>query len=225
MSCEEENNKKFYQCTFYGAPPCEDGDLDETVALPSIGENGNWFIGDVDTGVSARGEAGPAGPQGVPGPQGNDGATGPQGLPGATGSKGDKGDAGAQGPKGDAGDLNSASLIIRPDLWVSGTEYNFGNGLYGRRFTGTITQAVKTQNTITLANLGASGRTSAYGGWWHTGSVCFNLSDFNGVTQHSRMMVILANANGFNIGDLLLCTTSEMARTNCPYDVWVKYTK
>ena len=44
---------------------------------PYIGENGNWYINDVDTGVPATG---------------------------AQGEKGDKGDTGAQGEKGDKGD-------------------------------------------------------------------------------------------------------------------------
>ena len=45
---------------------------------PSIGENGNWFIGETDTGVPA------------------------------TGPKGDKGDTGATGPKGDEGNRGYA---------------------------------------------------------------------------------------------------------------------
>lgn len=37
---------------------------------PHIGENGNWFLGDMDTQVKAQGEDGLRGPQGIPGPQG-----------------------------------------------------------------------------------------------------------------------------------------------------------
>ena len=44
---------------------------------PYIGENGNWFVGELDTGVQAQGAQGPKGEQG---PQG---ATGPQGDTGA----------------------------------------------------------------------------------------------------------------------------------------------
>lgn len=56
--------------------------------VPIIGENGNWYIYDVnaesyiDTGTSAKGEMGPQGVQG---------------------EKGDKGDAGEQGAQGEAG--------------------------------------------------------------------------------------------------------------------------
>lgn len=53
--------------------------------VPYIGENGNWWVGDDDLGVSAQG------------PQGEKGETGDKG------DKGDKGNTGAQGQKGDTG--------------------------------------------------------------------------------------------------------------------------
>ena len=43
---------------------------------PTIGENGNWYLGETDTGKPSRGEQGP---------KGNTGDQGPQGLPGPTG--------------------------------------------------------------------------------------------------------------------------------------------
>ena len=43
---------------------------------PTIGENGNWYLGETDTGKPSRGEKGP---------KGNTGEQGPQGLPGPTG--------------------------------------------------------------------------------------------------------------------------------------------
>ncbi|MDR2889123.1 MAG: collagen-like protein [Lachnospiraceae bacterium] len=46
---------------------------DNTGNYPTIGENGNWFIGGVDTGVSAKGEQGETGPAGPPGSQGPSG--------------------------------------------------------------------------------------------------------------------------------------------------------
>lgn len=61
---------------------------------PEIGSNGNWYIGGKDTGVSATG---PAGKDGAPGPQGD---PGPQGAPGAQGPQGDTGPQGPQGPAG-----------------------------------------------------------------------------------------------------------------------------
>ena len=58
---------------------------------PYIGENGNWFVGELDTGVQAQGAQGPKGEQGPQGVQGPKGEQGPQGDTGATGPKGDTG--------------------------------------------------------------------------------------------------------------------------------------
>lgn len=43
---------------------------------PFIGANGNWWIGETDTGVPAQGQEGPQGPQGEPGAAGADGDDG-----------------------------------------------------------------------------------------------------------------------------------------------------
>lgn len=64
---------------------------------PHIGSNGNWYLGDTDTGNPSRGEEGPQGPRGETGLQGVQGQIGPQGP------KGDTGDTGPAGPKGDTG--------------------------------------------------------------------------------------------------------------------------
>ena len=50
---------------------------------PTIGENGNWFIGETDTGVPATGPKGDTGNTGATGPKGDTGATGPAGNNGA----------------------------------------------------------------------------------------------------------------------------------------------
>ena len=57
----------------------------------TIGDNGNWFVDGVDTGIHAQGV------QGEKGDKGDKGDTGEQGP------QGDKGDTGAQGEKGDDG--------------------------------------------------------------------------------------------------------------------------
>lgn len=51
--------------------PGQDG---EDGITPTIGENGNWFLGDVDTGKPSRGVAGTPGQDGVDGTDGADGA-------------------------------------------------------------------------------------------------------------------------------------------------------
>ena len=72
---------------------------------PTIGDNGNWYLGNTDTGKPSRGKMGPQGPKGDTGPIG---PAGPKGDTGATGPKGDKGDIGPAGPKGDTGDVGPA---------------------------------------------------------------------------------------------------------------------
>lgn len=93
---------------------------------PTIGANGNWYLGDEDTGKPSRGEKGDPGAKGADGAAGKDGSDGYS--PEATvtpinggakiiikdrngttsanvmnGAQGPKGDAGPQGPKGDSG--------------------------------------------------------------------------------------------------------------------------
>ncbi|WP_346935302.1 hypothetical protein [Clostridium sp.] len=70
---------------------------------PTIGTNGNWYLGSTDTGKPSRGIQGIQGIQGVKGDTGATGVTGPQGPIGATGPQGmqgPKGDTGVQGPQG-----------------------------------------------------------------------------------------------------------------------------
>ena len=100
---------------------------------PSIGENGNWWIGETDTGVKAAATDGADGKDGADGTNGVDGrtpqlkigddnlwyvsydngqnweslnvkATGEMGATGAQGEKGDKGDQGEQGIQGVQGE-------------------------------------------------------------------------------------------------------------------------
>lgn len=58
---------------------------------PTIGANGNWFLGSTDTGKPSRGATGPQGPKGDTGAQGPKGDTGATGAKGATGSQGPAG--------------------------------------------------------------------------------------------------------------------------------------
>lgn len=71
-------------------PPASGKD-GENGLTPYIGQNGNWYIGDNDTGQPSRGAAGPQGGKG------DNGAQGP------AGPQGEKGDTGPQGPQGNAG--------------------------------------------------------------------------------------------------------------------------
>lgn len=70
---------------------------------PHIGANGNWHIGETDTQVPATGPKGDKGDTGPMGPQGLTGAAGPQGATGPQGLTGPQGPTGATGPQGATG--------------------------------------------------------------------------------------------------------------------------
>ncbi len=84
-------------------PAGQDGTDGTDGITPTIGENGNWYLGETDTGKPSRGEQGPQGLKGETGeqgPQGIQGEQGPQGLKGDTGEAGPQGPAGADGTDG-----------------------------------------------------------------------------------------------------------------------------
>ena len=95
---------------------------------PTIGDNGNWYLGSTDTGKPSRGEQGPAGPKGD---TGGTGPQGPKGDAGATGPTGPKGDIGPQGPKGDTGATGAtgadgkSAYSYAQDGGYTGTEAEF----------------------------------------------------------------------------------------------------
>lgn len=72
---------------------------------PTIGDNGNWYLGDEDTGKPSRGEKGDKGETGATGATG---PAGPAGADGKDGAQGEKGDTGAQGPAGPQGETGPA---------------------------------------------------------------------------------------------------------------------
>ena len=101
MRVHIERAKETFNLTFDDLTPEQKAELTgPSGASPYIGENGNWFVGELDMGVQAQGAQGPQGVQGPQGAQGPKGEQGPQGDTGATGPKGEQGPQGAQGPQG-----------------------------------------------------------------------------------------------------------------------------
>ena len=110
---------------------------------PTIGDNGNWYLGDTDTNKPSRGEKGDKGDAftysdftteqlaALKGEKGDTGAQGPQGEKGDTGAqgpKGDTGDVGPQGPKGDTGATGATGQSAYAAAQAGGytdTEANF----------------------------------------------------------------------------------------------------
>ena len=110
MRVHIERAKETFSLTFDDLTPEQKAELTgPSGASPYIGENGNWFVGELDTGVQAQGAQGPKGEQGPQGAQGPKGEQGPRGVQGPKGEQGPQGGTGAtgakgeQGPKGDTG--------------------------------------------------------------------------------------------------------------------------
>lgn len=81
MRVHIERAKETFSLTFDDLTPEQKAELTgPSGTSPYIGENGNWFVGELDTGVQARGAQGPKGEQG---PKGDTGATGAKGDTGA----------------------------------------------------------------------------------------------------------------------------------------------
>ena len=85
---------------------------------PTIGTNGNWYLGETDTGKPSRGEKGDKGDKGDPGAKGEPGETGPQGPTGP------QGETGPQGPTGPAGDNGAPGANgVTPTIGTNGNWY------------------------------------------------------------------------------------------------------
>lgn len=69
------------------------------IVTPHIGENGNWYIGETDTGKPSTGKQGE------------------QGVPGAKGDKGDPGEPGKQGESGQPG-VDGKTPVKGVDYWT-----------------------------------------------------------------------------------------------------------
>ena len=88
---------------------------------PFIGENGNWWIGESDTGVSAVGRDGR---DGIDGKDGRDGVDGKDGDDGAPGAKGDPGNNGASGRDVTSFEINNDGELVV--LYSDGAAQNLG---------------------------------------------------------------------------------------------------
>lgn len=115
---------------------------------PHIGDNGNWYLGDTDTGKPSRGEQGVKGDTGPQGLQGIQGVQGPQGERGPAGADGATGPQGPVGPKGDTGDTGPAgqsAYAYAVDGGYTGTETEFAEKLAQEQLTGTTNELTPTQ--------------------------------------------------------------------------------
>jgi hypothetical protein len=117
-----------------------------------------------------------------------------------------------------------------PNQWVAGQEYDFGNGLYGKRITGTITIAANTQSIVNVVASGATGivdnggyLTEGETGVPATVGVGQSLLNSSGTTNMSSDVRLVNTTGAINIASRSV--NARNGNTNSRYDVWVKYTK
>ena len=130
---------------------------------PTIGSNGNWYLGAEDTGkpsrgaTGAKGDTGATGPQGETGPAGPAGPQGPAGAPGKDGADGKPGTAGADGVTPHIGDNGN---------WYLGST---DTGKPSRGATGAKGDAGATGPAGPAGPAGAPGKDGANGETWPQG--------------------------------------------------------
>lgn len=107
-------------------PKGADGTNGTNGITPTIGANGNWYLGSTDTTKPSRGAKGDKGDPGDKGETGDTGPQGPQGEKGNTGStgpQGPKGDPGETGPQGPAGH----TPVKGTDYWTAADQTSMVN--------------------------------------------------------------------------------------------------
>lgn len=110
-----------------------------------------------------------------------------------------------------------------PNTWPANKEIFFGNGVYGQRFTGTITVAKNTpDNTVIMTGLQNGSIINWGGNWIDADGNQMGAGGYKGDTVQSLVQLNKTNLNG----QLFFSTNDNTgARTNAPYDIWVTYTK
>ena len=131
LATEDSKLPNPYPLTFTGAvSETYDGSSAKTIEIPigadgitpTIGDNGNWYLGATDTGKPSRGEKGDTGEKGE---KGDAGATGPTGPKGDTGLQGPKGDVGPKGETGATGANGQSAYAAAQAGGYTDTEANF----------------------------------------------------------------------------------------------------
>lgn len=198
---------------------------------PHIGANGNWFVGDTDTGVPAKGSGEAVG--GVvftpsvdaygtitwtnngglqnPTPMNIKGVKGDKGETGAQGEKGDKGDPGEQGLKGETGDRGPQGLQgLKGDKGDPGTPGAVGKqGLKGDKGD--------KGDTGERGPQGPKGDTGSMGPQGPQGERGYNGSDgqdFNG-NLSGGILRLSGTQAAFNSGSMIVLASDSMPSKLC----------
>ena len=126
------------------------------------------------------------------------------------------------------GSLNASREVNdrnNPNTWSIGVEIDFGDGTFGRRYTGTISAAINTLHNQVLFNTPRINIVNVGGQlqYWTAESnfpIGASLGTTTGTLTHFSAIFWSAGDN-----TVTLRSQSASARTNAPYDVWIRYTK
>lgn len=222
-------------------PKGDKGDPGENGITPTIGSNGNWYLGNTDTGKPSRGATGPKGDTGVQGPKGDAGTAATitkvstVTLPytseatvtmGGTASartfrfgipQGHTGPQGEQGPKGDKGDIGPQGPTgPKGDKGDVGPQGPQGYSIVDDALNGSSTNPV--QNSViteVVNNLGNSivnvAATRPIGNMQYSGAVPNSLIDVN---PNQKLLV---SVNGATSGSMAKALPEGWSQVQCQY--------
>jgi len=113
----------------------------------------------------------------------------------------------------------AAALKASPHLWETNTEIDFGDGSFGRRFTGTIAAQTSMDNELLFPLQGIAFFLVDSGGWFYYGGKYRMTANAYG---SSSLYSFLRFEGGIGLWFHSQCSN---VRTNDPYDIWIIYTK
>ena len=167
----------------------EDGKDGADGLTPTIGENGNWWIGDTDTGVKAAASDGRDGADGKDGVDGKDGANGKDGIDGKDGVDGKDGTDGAQGAPG-----------LTPSIGGNGNWW-LGNTDTGVRAAGTTGATGAAGATGATGATGAAGRNGTDGKDGKDGKDGVGIREVS-LNDSGELIVALTDGTETNLGKI-----------------------
>ena len=167
----------------------EDGKDGRDGRTPSVGPNGNWWIGSMDTGVKAEGTDGRDGVDGKNGADGKDGANGKDGIDGKDGVDGKDGTDGAQGAPG-----------LTPSIGGNGNWW-LGNTDTGVRAAGTTGATGAAGATGATGATGAAGRNGTDGKDGKDGKDGVGIREVS-LNDSGELIVALTDGTETNLGKI-----------------------
>lgn len=134
--------------------------------------------------------------------------------------------------QGGGADSNSrAESMLKPNTWAVGVEQDFGDGVYGLRYTGDITidtEGVRALSTLNTTLNNKNIRVINEGGWVNRGNN--GMQGILGQLTGPSFNDILTNSNGIIIQLLVDASSVKLGAIDTivgthPYDIWFLYTK